>query len=100
MTCAIRAPTYPPPMPYTVTQFQPTPNPNALKCILDRRLPDPPRSFRSAQEAAGDPLATLLFAVPGVVGLLLSGDWLTVNKSPETDWGSVKKGLQRALANV
>ncbi len=87
-------------MPYAVTQFQPTPNPNALKCILDRRLPDPPRSFRSAQDAGADPLAAPLFRVPGVVGLLLNGDWLTVNKSPEADWGSIKKSLKQALAEA
>lgn len=87
-------------MPYAVTQFQPTPNPNALKCILDRRLPDPPRSFRSASDAAGDPLGSLLFRVPGVVGLLLNGDWLTVNRSPDADWRSIKQGLKQALSEA
>src|SRR5438128_1453945 len=68
-------------MPYTVQEFQPTPNPNALKCVLDRPLPEPIRSFRSAAEAAGDPLGSALFAVPGVTAVLLSGGWLTVNKT-------------------
>lgn len=84
-------------MPYSVTQFQPTPNPNALKCILDARLPDPPRSFRSAAEAQADPLGASLFQVKGVAGLLLNGDWMTVSKRPEADWPSVKKGVQDVL---
>lgn len=87
-------------MPYTITQFQPTPNPNALKCLLSPRLADPPRSYRSAAEAGGDPLAGALFAVPGVAGLLLSGDWMTVNKAPEADWKAVKKGVQAVLAQA
>jgi hypothetical protein len=85
-------------MPYAITQYLPTPNPNALKCILSARLPDPPRSFRSADEARADPLAGALFTVPGVTSLLLNGVWLTVNKRPETDWSSVKKGVQAVLA--
>jgi hypothetical protein len=91
---------YPLLMPYSITQFQPTPNPNALKCILNQRLPDPPRSFRSADEAGTDPLAGALFAVSGVTSLLINGDWMTINKRPEADWPSVKKGVQSALGRL
>ncbi|MBC7835284.1 MAG: NifU N-terminal domain-containing protein [Phycisphaerales bacterium] len=84
-------------MPYAITRFDPTPNPNALKCILDRPISDRPRSFRSAAEATSDPLAAAIFAVPGVTNLLLNGDWLTVNKSSESEWKPVKAGVQAAL---
>lgn len=85
-------------MPYQVVEFQPTPNPNALKCILDRPLPEPARSFRSPAEAQSDPLAARLFAVPGVTSLLLSGEWMTVNKHPESDWPAVRRAVQDVLA--
>ena len=84
-------------MAYTVTKFQPTPNPNALKCVLDRPLPEPIRSYRAREQAEADPLGAALFAVPGVTGVLLSGGWLTVNKSPEADWSGVKKGIEAVL---
>ena len=87
-------------MPYAITQFQPTPNPHALKCILDHALPDPPRSFRSADQAGDDPLARALFAIPGVTGLLLNGGWLTINKRPETDWASIRTAAARVLSQV
>ncbi len=87
-------------MPYHITQFQPTPNPNALKCSLEPRLPDPPRSFRTAADAEGDPLGTALFAVDGVTSLLLNGDWMTVNKAPDADWGTVKRGVQSVMAKA
>ncbi len=87
-------------MPYAITEFRPTPNPNALKCILDRPLPAPPRSFRSAEQARGDALAHALFGVPGVTALLLNGDWFTVNKSPKSEWPAIKAGMQRALAEA
>ena len=84
-------------MAYRVTSFQPTPNPHALKCVLDRPLPDPVRSFRRSEDAAADPLASALFAIPGVTGLLLSGGWFTVNKSPDADWSPIKNAVQAVL---
>lgn len=87
-------------MGYTVTQFQSTPNPNAVKCILDRPLPEPARSFRKAEEAAADPLGAALFSIPGITGVLLSGGWLTVNKSPDSDWPKIKKSVQDALSRA
>lgn len=87
-------------MGFSVREFQPTPNPNALKCVLNAPLPDPTRSFRAASEATGHPLAEALFAIPGVTGVLLFGAWITVNKSPEADWKSVRAGVQRVLAGI
>lgn len=85
-------------MPHRVTEFQPTPNPNALKCTVTPRIPDPPRSFRSPEDAASDPLAAALFGVEGVCGLLINGDWITVNKRAEVEWTSIKQGVQEVLA--
>jgi hypothetical protein len=87
-------------MPHTVTKYQPTPNPNALKCFVVPPVGDRPRSFRKPEEGAADPTAAAIFAIPGISSLLLSGDWLTVNKSPEADWAPIKKGLERALAQL
>ncbi len=87
-------------MSYRVTSYQPTPNPNALKCMLSAPISDRPRSFRTPQDAADDALASRLFAVPGVAGLLLNGDWITVNKAPAAEWVGVKRGVERVLAEI
>ena len=42
-------------MPFTITEFESTPNPNAVKCWLDRPISEGPRSFLNAQMAQGDP---------------------------------------------
>ena len=84
-------------MSYRIVEFQPTPNPNALKCILDAPLPEPIRSFRRKDEAAADPLGSRLMAIPGVTSVLLSGAWMTVNKSPDAAWPAVKKAAQDVL---
>lgn len=87
-------------MPYTVTKYQTTPNPNALKCFLSGSISDRPKSFRRPEESAGDELATKFFAIPGVTSLLINSDWMTVNKSGEADWPVVKRGVERVLAEL
>jgi NFU1 iron-sulfur cluster scaffold homolog, mitochondrial len=84
-------------MPYSVTKFQTTPNPNAIKCVLDRKTGSTVRSYFAAAQAASDPLAAGLFAVPGVTNILINSDWITVNKTPEADWATVKAGVERVL---
>lgn len=83
-----------------VSEFQTTPNPNALKCVLERPIPGPIRSHRGTAGTESDPLAAALLALPGVTSVLISGDWLTVNKSPQTDWPTLKPAIQRVLAEV
>jgi hypothetical protein len=84
-------------MPYLVKAFQPTPNPNALKCILDRRIAERPRSYFNPADAAADPIGSRLFAIAGVTNILMNGDWLTVSKSAAADWPTIKTGVERVL---
>ena len=87
-------------MGFVVAEVQPTPNPNALKFVLDRSVGGQPASFFSAQSASGHPLASKLFAVPGVSSLLLLGDFITVNKRPEATWPPIKRGVRKVLAEA
>lgn len=80
-----------------ITDFQATPNPNAIKCVLDHRLPDTPRSYFRPDQAAGDPLAIALFAIPGVTNLLIHEAFITVGKRPDADWKSIKPAVERIL---
>lgn len=87
-------------MPFHVLQFQATPNPNAVKCWLDRPISSQPRSFLSEESAADDPIAAALFAKAGVTNVLFNGDWMTVSKLAEADWNAVKALVQRVLKDV
>lgn len=87
-------------MPYKVVRFQNTPNPNALKCILDRPVPAHPRSYFSAPEARGDALGSALFAIGGITNVLIGDGWVTVNKSPEALWDPIKSGVERVLGEA
>lgn len=86
-------------MPYRLVDAEPTPNPNALKLRLD---PHPGRivSCFNADAAEGDPLASALFAVPGVTNVLVHTEFVSVCKSPDAKWNAVRAGIERALADV
>ena len=88
------------PMAYEVVEFEPTPNPNAVKCWLDKPISDRPRSFLDEQMAGDDPIARALFEQAGATCVLLNGDWLTVNKPEHAEWTSVKAKIREVLAGV
>jgi hypothetical protein len=81
-----------------VAEIEPTPNPNAMKFVLDRRVWEQPLSFFTADAAQSHPLASELFTIPGVCGLLFLGDFITVSKKPEAQWASIKSNVRRVLA--
>lgn len=94
---------YPPGMARSVVRFEDTPNPNALKCALDGPILRPgeqPKPYRTAESAAGDALASKLFAIPGVTNVLVGPDWITVNRVPGADWRGIKEGVRRALESA
>jgi hypothetical protein len=85
---------------FTVREVQPTPNPNAMKFVLDGSISDQPASFFDSRAAQGHPVASHLFAIPGVSSLLLLGDFVTVNKSPDAKWSDITAKVKRALASI
>jgi hypothetical protein len=87
-------------MSFTVVEFESTPNPNAVKCWLDRPISDGPRSFLSVDMAKDDPIALALFKDAGATTVLFNGDWLTVNKTPSAAWSTVKSKVKRILAEA
>jgi hypothetical protein len=87
-------------MGFAVHDIQPTPNPNAAKFILDRPVSDRPTSFFNPGSAKDHPLASRLFTIPGVSSLLLLGDFITINKSPEARWADIKGKVEQVLAET
>jgi hypothetical protein len=85
-------------VPFKVTEVQQTPNPNAVKLILDRVIADCPMSFLNAASGDEHPIASRLFAIEGVAGLLLLGDFVTVTKVPQAHWDDITQRVKQALA--
>lgn len=68
--------------------FQRTPNPNAGKFVVGGPVVEgkASKSFYSAGQAAGTPVAEALFTLDGVVSLFMVEDFITVTKTPNADW--------------
>ena len=78
-----------------------TPNPNAIKFSTNRRLnPDQARSFYSAEAARDDPLASRLFELSGVTGVMVLGDFCSVNKNEAADWDELIPRIEAVLKEV
>ena len=70
-----------------ISDIEETPNPNAVKFILREPVTNgTTRSFGSAAEAAGDPLAKSLFDVGNVVSVFYMDKMITVEKDEAADW--------------
>jgi nicotinamide mononucleotide (NMN) deamidase PncC len=87
-------------MGFAVRQVQQTPYPHAVKFILDQEIADRPISFFNAESAVGHPVAARLFDIAGVSSVLLLGDFVTINKSPQAKWADIQKNVTLVLAEL
>lgn len=75
-----------------------TPNPNALKFVLDRTiLNNGTLDFTSKEEAKNSPLAQKLFDIKPVIEVLIGKDFITVSKNPEFTWDSIYDSLLETI---
>ncbi len=78
-------------------QTEATPNPATLKFLPGRMvLMDGTAEYRQVDEAADSPLAQRLFSVPGVAGVFLGGDFITVTKTAG-EWQHLKPAVLGAI---
>jgi Fe-S cluster biogenesis protein NfuA len=74
-------------------QTEATPNPATLKFLPGTPvLPGGTRDYRDAEAAAESPLAQKLFSVPGVAGVFLGQDFITVSKA-DAEWQHLKPSI-------
>jgi hypothetical protein len=79
-------------MPVTV---QPTPNPNAMKFTVGVAVGGPFTAV--AGQESDDPTIAALLALPGVTSVFMTGDFVTVSKSPDGNWETIGPEAQRLL---
>jgi len=78
-------------MPNVSIQIQPTPNPNALKFILDKTVKQEGNSsYRSPLECAENPLAAALFTIRGIDQLHFFDNVITVSKFGYEEWEAIE----------
>lgn len=69
-----------------------TPNPHALKFILNERLLNvETRQFSNKEEAQKDPLAKGIFEIEGVESVFYMDKFVTIEKSRNANWGQIQR---------
>lgn len=69
-----------------------TPNPHALKFILNERLLNvETRQFSNKEEAQKDPLAKGIFEIEGVESVFYMDKFVTIEKSKNANWGQIQR---------
>ena len=79
-------------------QTETTPNPATLKFLPGETvLASGTADFPEAGAAARSPLAARIFAVPGVAGVFLGSDFVTVTKAETAVWDHLKPSVLGAI---
>ncbi len=77
-----------------------TPNPETMKFVADINLfANNSADFADEQSAKVSALATELFGFPFVKGVFIMNNFVTVTKTPETDWTEVSSTLRDFVKN-
>lgn len=75
-----------------------TPNPNTIKLLTNRQLiPKGAVNFTSVAATEPSPLGKRLFTIPGVIGVMLGTNFVTLTKSEEGDWIELHRSAVEAL---
>jgi Fe-S cluster biogenesis protein NfuA len=83
---------------YKVINTQPTPNPDALKFMMNKSvIKSGTKSFSNKEEAAGDFFAEALFGLPGIRNIYLSQDFVSVTKSMMEEWHDLVEPIQQSI---
>lgn len=78
--------------------WQDTPNPRAMKVIVDRIInAGPTRSYRSIEQAKGDSLAKALLALKDVDGVMILKDFVTVSRTASARWSRLRPKVEAVL---
>ena len=65
-----------------------TPNPNALKFTVGKPVGSP--TTYTEANAADNPLAEALLAIPGVISMFMTADFVTLTKTGEASWSDIE----------
>ena len=76
-----------------------TPNPATLKFLPGREVMGAAGTadFTSAEAAARSPLASRIFALPGVARVFLGSDFITVTQTEDSDWRTLRPQVLGAI---
>jgi len=83
----------------TQLMIQSTPNPNALKFVLNMPVKsDGNYTYTSASECEGNPLAKAIFDLsPSIREVYFFDNYITVTQDGSADWGEIEEKIQSTI---
>lgn len=85
----------------TVINIEPTPNPNALKFVVNQPFVENGSiTYQTRQEAGIDPLGAALFQVRGVTSVFYMSDFITLTKSEDVPWEDIVEEAEGVIGSV
>lgn len=78
---------------------QGTPNPHAAKFTLNRLVSAQGRTYRDAA-SADLAWAKALLQIPGVTQIFILNNFISVNKTAESDWQTIGPEVERVLRDA
>lgn len=78
--------------------FEPTPNPQSLKFVVDRAIASDSAEFKQGEPTFRSPLAKKLFGFPWTQGVFIGRDFVTVTKQEWVDWETLAEPLSGLIA--
>ena len=82
--------------PFTLS-VQPTPNVNALKFVLNRRVIEGRSQTFTDPNTAGSALARDLLLIPGVRQVFFLNDFITVTRLDGADWDALVPPIEETI---
>lgn len=85
---------------YKVFNIEPSPQGDVLAFLVEPAFAGEGKCHRDASSAAGDPIASALFALKGVQAVFCQGDRVTVTKTEKADWSKLIDSVCKALERL
>jgi Fe-S cluster biogenesis protein NfuA len=84
-----------------IVEFEPTPNPNALRVRSGRKFTHGPPLEFDRENAAAHPLAAALLAIQGLERIMIGRDFVTiVRPGPAVSWDALRADVVLALLDA
>lgn len=78
-----------------IEEIEPTPNPNAMKFVVDQPITQGfmTHSFEEEEAAEDVPLAREIFGIDHVISVYFADRWITVTQDGEADWAELLREI-------
>jgi hypothetical protein len=78
-------------------QIGTTPNPNSIRVGLAESKFAKPTTYRTAQDAAAEPIVAALFGIKGVTQIFTMNNFITISKDPSVQWATIEPKVAEIL---